>query len=136
MSYENFLKGIAILMGYGLEEKDKWELDLWWGTLEKVSICGRKEKGIKPEEYLSAVEHMCEREGNFWVSLNVPARIISIVEEQVESKKQNAFRDRMLLAGKKELEEDEKLKQSWGGTEEERLRNQQKVKKMIQAVYL
>jgi hypothetical protein len=135
MTYEHFLKGIAILMGYGLEEKDKWELDLWKRTLENVRICGRNERGVSPDEYLSAIEYMGEREGSFWATLNIPARIISIVETQVDVKKQNAFKDQLLLANNREKDEDEMAKESWGGTEEEAMKNKQKVKEMLRGVF-
>ena len=115
---EDFIKGIAVLYGVGLSQRDDWELDIWYAALvdERVTV----------DEMNHACTQMVKRHQKFFETDNIPATILGHVwgyREATRARKQLAEADRKRHELKFTLD-------SWGKGEEREVEIQ-RVKKML-----
>lgn len=72
MTWEEFMKGIAILYAFGMGEKDDWELQFWYRALkDEMSL----------NSYEQSCIHLCKNNLKFWETDNIPAQLLSTYEE-------------------------------------------------------
>jgi hypothetical protein len=115
---EDFIKGIAVLYGVGLSQRDDWELNIWYAALV--------DERVKVDEMTHACTQMVKKHQKFFETDNIPATILGHVRgsrEASRARKQLAEADRKRHELKFTLD-------SWGKGEEREVEIE-RVKKML-----
>lgn len=72
MTWDEFMKGIAILYAFGLAERDEWELKIWYQALkDEMSLASYEQSCI----------HFCKNNVKFWETDNLPAQLLATYGE-------------------------------------------------------
>jgi len=67
MTWEEFMKGITLLYAFGLQQKDDWQLRLWYIALEDE---------MDSASFEEACVHLCKNNIKFWENDNIAAQIL------------------------------------------------------------
>ena len=72
MTWDEFMKGIAVLYAFGMAKRDEWELKIWYQALkDEMSL----------DSYEQSCLHLCKNNIKFWETDNIPAQLIATYEE-------------------------------------------------------